>query len=408
MTIKPPPSDPEAAVHRVAAAVAEAGGRAWLVGGSVRDSFLGRPCDDLDVEVHGVQPARLESLLAQVGPTRLVGRSFPVFKLRVGKAVVDVSLPRPDSRDSVSDPNLSLAEAARRRDLSINALAQDPLTGEVADPCGGLPDLDARRLRPAFAPRFGDDPLRALRAVRFAATLGFLPDATLVELCRAQNLRAEPVERVRSELGKLLWDGEALEAALAFGEEAAIWSAVLPEVAGSDLQALAACLGRVRRDTVSGRGAVEAVLWAVLLSPAGAEGAEGALERLRLGQVEGFPVNRQVGAALRAHPVLASDPSDGDLRRLAEVTNLPVALAVSEALGNREAESLRDRASWLRIFSGPLPVLVTGRQLASWGVPPGLQMGEALRAVRAAQLEGEVEDEAGARRLVMRLWSNRS
>ena len=408
MTIKPTRPDPEAAVRRVAAAVAAAGGRAWLVGGSVRDGLLGRPSEDLDVEVHGVDASSLEVLLAEVGPTRLVGRSFPVFKGRVGAAVLDVSLPRADSRDSTSDPNLSLAEAARRRDLSVNALAQDPLTGEVADPCGGLVDLEARRLRAAFAPRFGDDPLRALRAVRFAATLEFLPDEALVGLCRAQDLRSVPVERVRRELGKVLWDGTALGAAFAFGHQAAVWTSVLPEIASSDLQALAESLGRVRRDTVSGRGAVEAVLWAVLLSPAGAEGAQCALERLRVGQVDGYPVLQQVGAALRAREALASAPSDADLRRVAEDTDLSVALAVSEALGNAAAEDLRDRASWLRVFTGPLPALVTGRKLASWGVPPGPQMGETLRVVRAAQLAGEVEDEAGARRLVMRLWSNRS
>ena len=134
---------------------------------------------------------------------------------------------------------------------------------------------------------------------------------------------------------------------------------------------------------------------------------------MRPGAPSGGPGGRVSGAAaggraLRAREALASAPSDADLRRVAEDTDLSVALAVSEALGNAAAEDLRDRASWLRVFTGPLPALVTGRKLASWGVPPGPQMGETLRVVRAAQLAGEVEDEAGARRLVMRLWSNRS
>jgi tRNA nucleotidyltransferase/poly(A) polymerase len=362
----------------------------------------------VDVEVHGIAQDRLAHLLQELGQTRLVGRSFPVFKLRVGESVLDVSLPRADSRDSVSDPSLGLAEAARRRDLSINALAQDLLTEEIADPCGGLVDLEARRLRAAFAPRFGDDPLRALRAVRFAATLGFRPDRELVALCQAQDLRAEPVERVRRELVKMLLNGPASAWALGFGQEAGVWGQILPEVEGCDLDALAACLARIRRDTVTGQGAVEAVHWAVLLSPAGEGRAEGALDRLRLVQVAGYPVRQQVRSALRAQERLASDPSDADLRRLAEDTDLPVALAVAEALGTSSAEALRERASWLGVFAGPLPALVTGRKLASWGVPHGPEMGETLRAVRAAQLAGEVEDEAGARRLVMRLWSIRS
>lgn len=408
MRIKPPLPDAVGVAQQLARAVATAGGRAWLVGGSVRDALLERPFDDVDVEIHGLGQARLQAVLSDLGRARLVGRSFPVFKLRVGEVVLDVSLPRADSRGAQNDPDLSLAEAARRRDLSINALAQDPLTGEVADPCGGLADLEAGRLRAAFAPRFGDDPLRALRAVRFAGTLGFAPDAELVSLCQEQDLTAEPVERVRRELTKLLRDGTALALALPLGRETGLWPQVLPEVSTCDLTLLAKALGRVRRDTVTGDGAVETVQWAVLLSPAGPERAERALERFRLGQVAGYPLRKQVAAALRAQERLRTAPSDGDLRRLAEDTDLSVALAVAEALGNKEAEELRDRASWLRVFAGPLPVLVTGRKLASWGVPSGPEMGETLRAVRAAQLTGQVEDEAGARRLVMRLWSNRS
>lgn len=410
MGIKPPPQTAEDAARVLAERIKRAGGRAWIVGGTVRDALLQRPSNDVDLEVHGVPQDQLGALLAELGTTKLVGRSFPVYKLRVGRDTLDVSLPRADSTDGAPDPWLSLEQAARRRDLSINALARDPITGEIADHCGGLADIAARRLRAAWAPRFGDDPLRALRVVRFAGTLGFAPAPELVALCRAQDLSGEPVERVRIELTKLLRDGVDFSTAVAAGRDTGVFAQVLPELPQVALPAVGEALDRLvpLRQSVDGAGRQAAVAWAVLLSPAGPEGAQAVLDRLRLLQVDRYPVRAQVGAALLAQPTLSAAPSDADLRGLAEHADLSVACVVAQALGVPRAAAHRQRAAMLGVETAPLPVLVTGKQLAAWGVPPGPQMGEAMRAVRAAQLQGDVDDANGARRLVMGLWSSSS
>src|SRR5205085_6859201 len=132
----------------IARAVRDASGRALIVGGWVRDRLMGHPSKDIDIEVFGVDAARLKEILGAFGGVNTVGESFTVYKV----AGLDVSLPRRESKTgrghrgfTVSgDPALPLKEAARRRDLTINAIAWDPLTGEYEDPFDGRGDLERR------------------------------------------------------------------------------------------------------------------------------------------------------------------------------------------------------------------------------------------------------------------------
>ncbi|MDX1579118.1 MAG: hypothetical protein R3266_11560, partial [Gemmatimonadota bacterium] len=162
--------------------MAAAGGRAWLVGGCVRDALLGEAVTDFDVEVYRIPEDDLEVLLSALGPVNAVGKSFGVFKLGADEDI-DVSLPRRDSNAGPGhrgihvegDPWMTPREAARRRDLTVNAILMDPRTGELLDPWNGRADLDACLLRPVDRHTFLEDPLRALRAVQFAARLIFDP-----------------------------------------------------------------------------------------------------------------------------------------------------------------------------------------------------------------------------------------
>ena len=194
----------------VARAVRDAGGRALVVGGWVRDHLLAVRSKDVDIEVHDLDADRLESLLADFGSVHAVGRAFGVF--RVGGIDVDFSLPRRDSKrgpghrgfDVTPDPSLGFAEAARRRDLTVNSIGLDPLTGEVLDPHGGRRDLERRVLRATDPERFPEDPLRGLRVAQLAARLEMEPDEELVALCRTLDLGELSGERVFDELAKLL------------------------------------------------------------------------------------------------------------------------------------------------------------------------------------------------------------
>ena len=118
------------AAATVARAVHAAGGRALVVGGWVRDRLLGRTSKDVDIEVFGVEEARLAGLLGTLGRVEPVGQSFPVYKVMgLAEHDVDVALPRRESKQGhghkgfvvQGDPSMSVREAARRRDFTVNA-----------------------------------------------------------------------------------------------------------------------------------------------------------------------------------------------------------------------------------------------------------------------------------------------
>lgn len=186
-------------IREIARAVAAEGGRALLVGGCVRDRVMGRPERDVDVEVLGLAPDAFEALLAGFGETFRVGRSYTVLRLRG----LDVEFSVDDSAGT------DFAAASRRRDLTLNSMAIDPLTGVVLDPHGGRADIAARRLRATDPEHFGSDPLRAFRVARFAACLEMEPDAELIVLCGEQDLAAVAGERLLEEMRRLLVEAPA-------------------------------------------------------------------------------------------------------------------------------------------------------------------------------------------------------
>jgi len=171
----------------IASAVTRAGGRALFVGGWVRDRLLGRDSKDIDIEVFGLPADRLRPLLEALGRVEAVGESFQVYKT----GDIDVSLPRRESKsrrghrgfDVAGDPSMTIADAARRRDFTVNAISWDPLADEYLDPFDGRADLARRVLRAVDPVAFGDDSLRVLRAVQFAARFGLALDEDTRALC---------------------------------------------------------------------------------------------------------------------------------------------------------------------------------------------------------------------------------
>lgn len=198
-------------------ALRAAGGRPRVVGGSVRDWLLGLEPKDFDIEVYGLGFEALGRALAPFGPTDLVGRSFGVIKVRLDGTEYDFSLPRRESKTGTghrgfavaADPSLTEAEAAARRDFTVNAIAYDPLENRVLDFHDGAGDLKRKVLRHT-SPAFVEDPLRVLRAFQLAARFGFALAPETAALCRSiRDTYAElPVERVWGE-----WDKWATKAA---------------------------------------------------------------------------------------------------------------------------------------------------------------------------------------------------
>lgn len=181
-----------------------------MVGGWVRDRLLGVPAGDVDLEVHGLSVADLEAALSRLGSVAHIGRAFAV--LRIKGIDVDIAWPRDAEPAPVSGEAPALAHAferaSRRRDLTMDSMGWDPLSGALYDPHGGRADLERGVLRATDARRFGDDPVRALRVARFTARFDMRADDELRALCAAQALdsavESVPGERIFDELRKLL------------------------------------------------------------------------------------------------------------------------------------------------------------------------------------------------------------
>ncbi len=224
------------------AALQPAGGRPRLVGGCVRDWLLGLEPKDFDVEVYGMDYEQLGRALTPFGPTDLIGRSFGVLKVRIDGVEYDFSLPRRESKTGAGhrgfavapDPTLTEAEAAARRDFTVNAIAYDPLAERILDFHQGVADLKARVLRHT-SPAFVEDPLRVLRGFQLAARFRFsLADETAV-VCRSiRDTFAElPVERVWGEWDK--WATKSAQPSLGLAVlKQTGWLWHFPEIAALD------------------------------------------------------------------------------------------------------------------------------------------------------------------------------
>ena len=231
-------------VLRLAQRIESRGARALLVGGSVIDIIEGREPKDWDLEVFGLSYGELEKLFSDFNP-KTVGRAFGVLKLTVGELDIDLNLPRRDNKvgvghkgfESEVDPSLSLREAARRRDFTINSMSLNLTTGEIHDPFGGLRDLEAGVLRATDPESFVEDPLRALRAMQLLARKATSVDPATLRLIQgmAPLFPELPKERVFEEFRKLFLKAKKPSVGLSFLRESG-WMTHFPE-----LEALVGC-----------------------------------------------------------------------------------------------------------------------------------------------------------------------
>lgn len=446
------PSPPDALTLAVADAVRQAGGRALVVGGWVRDRLLGLESKDVDLEVFGVLPDRLQELLGRFGRVEPIGQSFPVFKI----GNIDVALPRRESKAgrghkgflAEADPFMPVEEAARRRDFTINAISFDPVAGEYIDPFGGRRDLEQRLLRVVDSSTFGDDSLRVLRALQFAARFELTPDDTTIAICRRVKLDDLPAERIWGELEKLLLlpvhPSRGFELARELNVLEQVFQEMLPligclqehewhpegDVWVHTLMVVDQARGRI--DDLARGGRVALMLGAVCHDfgkPATTAFIDGRirsrnheeagvaptltfLDRLNVHHVDGLDVRAQVVGMVAQHlkPGMwhktRDDIGDGAFRRLAQKVDLELLarLAKSDCLGRTgdfdcsAMDWFLARARQLGVEHRPPEPLLLGRHVLALGLTPGPKIGEIVRLVYEQQLDGLVKtpDEAVA------------
>jgi tRNA nucleotidyltransferase (CCA-adding enzyme) len=455
-------------LRRLLDALGAAGGRPYVVGGAVRDALLDRPVKDFDVEVFGLPAERLEAVLRGHGRIDAVGQAFRVYKLSGVPGIegaLDVALPRRDSKTGPGhrgigvegDPGMSVAEAARRRDFTINAMLYDPAADAIVDPHGGRRDLEAGLLRAVDAATFGEDPLRALRAVQFAARYGLEVEPATAALCASMPIAELPADRVFGEIEKLLLKAERPSRGLVLLAEWGMLPVVAPELVPlgatpqdpawhpegdvwvHTLQVVDEA-APLARDLAPDRARQLAVMLGALCHDLGkpattrfedgrlrSRGHEEAglpptaelLDRWNVHTLLGYDVRGQVLALVAQHlkPGQLYDDrdrvSDGAIRRLAArcEPDLLYRVARADCVGRRPGvfepvamEWFRERVRALDVARrAPEPIL-RGRDVLALGVPPGPRVGRVVRAVYERQLDGAVttadEARAEARRIL--------
>jgi tRNA nucleotidyltransferase (CCA-adding enzyme) len=457
-------------VLSLAKTVRDGGGRALLVGGCVRDELMGKQPKDWDVEVYGIEPVRLRELLDAFGTVGVVGEAFTVYKLG---AHLDVSLPRRERKTGrghraffiEGDPEMTFTEAAARRDFTINAILQDPLTTEIIDPFHGQADIDRGILRAVSFDTFVEDSLRVLRAAQFAARFEFRIEPETAALCQTIDLSDLPAERIWSEIAKLLLRARRPSIGLGWLHALGALDQLFPEIKAlidvpqdpewhpegdvfvhtrlvvDRARELIDDLPYARQVTVMlaalahdfGKPATTEFIDGRLRSrgheEAGVEPTLSFLDKLNIHTLEGYDVRAQVVALVLDHLKPGEyykkreEVGDGAFRRLARKCELDLLYRVAKAdsLGRNAAwvpqekwynavaqEWFIERARELEVALEPPAPLLLGRHLLEMGLQPGPSIGEITRAIYEMQLDGRVrtlEDAKEAARV--RLSQNR-
>jgi putative nucleotidyltransferase with HDIG domain len=416
----------EALAREIIAKLRRAGHQAWLVGGCVRDLLLGIPPKDFDV-VTDARPERIVELFPNSG---LVGAHFGVVLVRRDGACVETATFRSDSdyadgrRPTGVHFETDPRQDALRRDFTVNALMMDPDTGHVLDYARGREDLNRRLIRAIGDPdaRFREDHLRLLRAIRFAARLGFEIEPVTFEAIRRNHASIQRVsaERVRDELVRILTEGGARRG-LEMLDATGLLNDVLPEVAamkgveqppeyhpeGDVWTHTLMLLEQLDRPSVT-------LAMGALLHDVGKPPTFRVAERIRFdGHVEaGVELARSILARLRFSreqteqviALVANHMRFADAGRMKESTlkrflRLPhfdehLELHRIDVLSsNRRLENYELAKRKLQEFSEerlkPKP-LITGNDLIAAGYTPGPRFSEILTAVEDAQLEGAI------------------
>ncbi len=442
---------PRELAREIVARLQGAGFAAFWVGGCVRDFLLGRAPQDFDIATDA-KPEQVEKLFRKTIP---VGKKFGVIIVVENGIQFQVATFRAeaDYQDGRHPEKIVFANAeadASRRDFTVNGLFYDPLTEKIHDWVGGEKDLRAKIIRTIGRPeeRFGEDHLRLLRAVRFAAQLDFEIEAKTFSAIKslAPKIKFISAERVRDELLKLFRPPHAARG-LVLLRDSGLLEHILPELAatigceqspdfhpeGSVFNHICLMLEKLPQPSLkSSFGAasgLESLPWAVLLhdiakpvtaerdaatgkihfyghEKVGADMAEKILKRLRFSKKQ----TEEIVAVVRHHMQFkdVKQMRKATLRRLLLRETFPLELELHklDCLGSHgdleHYHFLVGQAEELKKLPAIRPPLLTGKDLIALGIKPGKELGALLAEIRELQLADELKTPRQAKAWVKR------
>lgn len=387
-------------VEKLLKGLYDSGLEPYVVGGSVRDSILsGAAPKDIDIEVFQAESMdQLEKLLKKSGyRVDSVGKSFGVLKLQLKSGDdIDISLPRKDSKsgdghrgfDVEVTPDLSMEDAAGRRDFTINALYYSHRDQQVKDPHGGLADYRSGELR-HINEHFAEDPLRVLRGAQFAGRFKMKLAPSTVKLC--QDLRTEfkslANERLQTEFEKLLSKGDVtygLDALKVTGWDEEIGLDKLPSEAGEKANQAVARAKEVDSDVT-----VVAAASILRNSPVG--------DRRKLANYMIAGDRRQRKAVALTTLEAPADYSSKSVKAWARAAGKTGLTAQDYYMVTGDSK-LRKAAEAVNSYDAPQPDILTGaRVLEVSGRSPGKWIGKLLQEASEAQDAEDFTDYAGAK-----------
>ncbi len=372
-----------------------AGGRALLVGGAVRDALLKRAVKDLDLEVHNLSTQKVLDLLQGVCEVDAVGMSFGVIKVK--HLELDISLPRRENKTGAGhrgflvevDPGLSFADAAARRDFTVNAIMYDPLKCELIDPHNGVRDLEQKVLR-HVSTHFSEDPLRVLRGMQFASRLDFSFAPETIALCSTLDQNELAVERIGTEWEKLLLQGESPSAGIRFLQQCG-WIQFYPELAAlvpETLQQTLVLLDKCAKLRTGDRQKDLVLMGSALAAYMTNRG--NFFSRL-------WNRSEMIGKVLAHTEEFEPLLNEKTLWNFARVSRLSLKLKGLELFclllqGAGKADAAREIAAIAQekqLFSAPPAPLLTGRHGIELGIAPGPELGKIMKECFEAQLDGK-------------------
>ncbi len=425
---------PQPVIHRLQAA----GGRIYSVGGTVRDTLLGRTRKDIDLLVTGLPQQTLIACLKRHGCVQLIGRAFGVLQFRPRHwegSPIDIALPRTEISTGIGhrdfdvsfDHTLPIETDLGRRDFTINAMAIDLGEGRMIDPFGGRQDLDQHVLRQVSPQAFPEDPLRMLRGIQLAARfeLTIEPATQQAMTTHAPTIVTIAPERIAEELSKLL-QASSPAAGFAMMQSTGLLAHILPELDALARSGKSFTQTMRRLDAVQQRSELRhqghlALLLAALLQDVGtpdndvsvtARTARERLEFLRM-TVIGAQPNLIESLIRESRLDIDTLASDAALRHFAHRLGPATAsmlfdlrLADSACAQTPNPTSigwlgLQERLQREIDNGAPLTVkdlALNGHDLQRLGIPPGPKMGQLLAHMLAQVLDDPSRNTPGALR----------